>query len=187
MAEESEKYEDSKENFIRDNKVYIFSLFNEKISKMLPDLEKLIMQEKDMNNPNIEFIINSSGGYTKELFGLLSYIAIAKQLKIKIITRVIGEAASCASMLAIVGDERYMFKYAYHLMHYGYSSSGVCSNPEEIERMADFNKDHFAKIVDIYGRFTKLKKDKIRNLLKSDMLFLDANKCLEYGMCDYIF
>ena len=187
MAEGMDKYDESRESFIRENKVYIFSRFDEKISKLLPDLEKLIMQEKDMKDANIEFVINSPGGYTNELFGLLSYVEMAKQLGIKIITRVIGEASSCASMLAASGDERYMFKYGYHLIHYGYSGTASCSNPEEAERVAAFNKDHFAKVVDIYGRYSKIKKDKIRQLLRSDLLFLDAATCLKYGLCDYVY
>lgn len=182
-----DKYENGRDSFIKDGKVYIFSQFNEKISKLLPELNTLIYQVKDLKDPEIEFIINSPGGYATELFGLLSYIDVAKSLGIKIITRVIGMAASCASLLAVVGDERYMHKYSFNLMHYGYSGTGLCQNPEEMLRYANYTNMHFENIVDVYARHTTLKRDKIRSLMKSDNLYLDPKTCKEYGLCDEIF
>lgn len=70
-------------------------------------------------NPEIEIYINSYGGYASELLGLLSLIELAKSEGIKIKTYNIGCAYSCGSLLAVVGDERYMYRYADNLPHLG--------------------------------------------------------------------
>lgn len=178
---------EGRKNYIKDTSVYIFSEFNEKISDLLPDFYSLILKVKDLKDPSIEIIINSPGGYSSELFGLLSYIDLAKSLGIKIITRVIGEAYSCGSYLAVVGDERCMSKYAFQLMHYGTGASSPVHNAVEIDRLTDYNKKHFENLVDIYAKHTKLDKRKIRALMRDNLLYLDAETCLKYGFCDYIF
>ena len=107
-------------------------------------------------------------------------------MNVKIITKIIGVADSCASMLAIYGDERYMYKYATNLTHFGYYPLPTAKNYTDVNRCADNCKNHFDKIIDIYLNHSKLSEEEIKKLLNDDNLRLSAEKCLEYGLCDYI-
>lgn len=119
-SDEMELMKKTPENFIRGNRVYILGEFDKTISSnVIPDLVELIDTMKYARDSEIEIYINSPGGYANELISLLTLIDIAKKQGIKIITYNIGIAHSCGSILAIVGDVRYMYRYADNLPHLG--------------------------------------------------------------------
>ena len=182
-----DNYYNEKHVFIKDNTLYVLGNFNQDISNnVIPEMNDIINNLSCLKNPEFEIIINSPGGYTYELFSLLYYLDIMKQSGIKIITRVIGEACSCASMLACYGDERYMYKYGVHLMHLGTYNMGNTQNFTDSERLFEGSKNHFDKIMDIYLKHTKLKRKELEKFLAHDYFYINAEKCLEYGLCDYI-
>ena len=166
-------YYNEKHIFIKDNILYVFGKFNQDISNnVIPELIDIINGLSQIKNPEFEIIINSPGGYTYELFALLYYLDIMKENGIKIITKVIGEASSCASLLACYGDERYMYKYGTHLMHLGMYCMGNTYNFTDSERLFEGSKNHFDKIVDIYEKHTKLKRYELKNILSHDNSYL---------------
>lgn len=176
----------SHENFVRGNRIYILGPFDKSISsKVIPDFTELIDMMAAAKNPEIEIYINSCGGYVSELLGLLSCVDMAKSEGIKIKTYNIGYAYSCGSMLAVVGDERYMYRYASNLPHLGQVPL-FPQTFEQLERGVKHVNDWFSSIVSIYLQHTKLSKNKLTKILSDDGCLLNAADCLNYGFCDKV-
>ena len=146
-----------------------------------------LQNKKNINISDIIFKIgiNSSGGNVNELYNLLALIDIAKQKNIKIKTVVTSDAFSCASLLAIHGDERLIYKFGTHLLHLGCVSTSVCTFTQ-LKRNEKFIKEHFENIVKMYVENTKIPEEKVRELLIDDTCFLNANECKEMGLVDKI-
>lgn len=176
----------SPENFVRNNNVFILGDFDKTISSnVIPDLVDLIDAMKYAKDPTIEFYINSHGGYANELLALLTLIDLAKKSGIKIITYNIGIAYSCGSMLAVVGDYRYMYRYADNLPHLGQVFI-MPQTMEQLTRSAQHAYDWFSTIAEIYAKYTKIPKKELAKILKDDDYHMSASECLKYGFCDEI-
>lgn len=172
-----------------DGNVYILGEFDESIQtnvidKLVKKINYLESLSSSKNN-TITFYINSNGGYCDALFSLLALIEIAKQKGIKIQTIVLGYAYSAASLLAIHGDHRSMFKYGQHLMHLGEHSSSVTTFAQ-FKRVNEAIKDHFDNIVEMYVEHTKIPEDKVREILKDDQFYISAKQCKKMGLVDEI-
>ena len=87
MCEDATKLaEMSQENFVKDGRVYIMGPFDRSISsKVIPDFIGLIDCIRFSKQPAIEIFINSGGGYSSELYALLSVIDMAKEEGIKML------------------------------------------------------------------------------------------------------
>jgi ATP-dependent protease ClpP protease subunit len=94
-------------------------------------------------------------------------------------------AYSAGSILAAYGDYRTMSRYSDHLLHLGCAGAEF-STFEQLKREAENNVKHFNKILQIYSEHTKIPKKKLTEMLKDDKLYLDADQCLKYGICDEI-
>lgn len=170
----------------KDGKFYILGEFDSSISEnVVPNLVKKIEEEEDKPNPTIWFYINSNGGYCHELYNLLTLIDIAKAKGIKIYTVVLGRAYSCGSMLAIHGDHRAIYKYGNHLMHLGTTGEEVHTF-KQIERTNDNWKEHFNNIVKMYVQNTKMTEKEVRERLKDDLCWMNADECKKLGLVDEI-
>ena len=183
---DTEVVKKSQENFVVGNRIYILGPFDRSISsEVIPVIVELIDQIKSEKDPAFEIYINSYGGYAAELFGLIAVLDIAKAAGIKIITYNLGVAMSCGSLLAVIGDYRYMHKYATNLPHLGQMGMTL-STVEQLERNAKRVAEHFGKIYSIYAAHTKLNKKQLDKVLKDDDYFMSADECLKYGFCDEI-
>lgn len=173
-------------NFVKGNKVFIFGDFDKTISSnVIPDLLELIETAAFAKDPEIEFYINSPGGFANELLALLSAIEMAKKANIKIVTYNLGIAYSCGSMLAVVGDYRYMFRYADNLPHLGQAFLSP-QTFEQLERGSKHVADWFSMIHEIYAKHTKIPKKELMKVLKDDDYHMNAEECLKLGFCDEI-
>lgn len=174
-------------NFVdNDGNVFILGEFDSTISQnVVPGLAKKIRDEANKPDGQIWFYINSNGGYCSELYNLLSLIDLAKSLGIKIFTVNMGRAYSCGSMLAIHGDHRAMYKYAKHLLHLGKQGEDVTTF-EQINRTEKRWREHFDNIVRMYKENTKMEEKEIREILKDDGYFMNAEECKKYGLVDEI-
>lgn len=174
-------------NFVsNDGDVFILGEFDDSISQnVVPALVKHIDEIADDKDPYIRVYINSNGGQCRQLLALMALLSVAKQKGIKIITINLGIAYSCGSMLAIFGDERYMYRYARNLMHLGQQGDSV-STFKQIDRVNKAMIEHFETIVQIYKKHTKMSEDMIRKEISDDSYFLNASDCIKYGFADKI-
>ena len=181
---ETKLAEKSQENFVVGNKIYILGPFDRSVSsEVIPAFAELIDNLSGTKDPIIQIYINSYGGYAAELFSLMSFIDIAKAAGIKIITYNIGVAYSCGSLLAVLGDYRYMHKYATNLPHLGQASMAP-QTFEQLERGIKNINEHFVTIKAIYEKHTKMPKKQLEKVLKDDDYFMNAEECVKYGFCD---
>ena len=165
------------------NHIYFYSEVERpkmlELNKKLRELDiKLRKQalEQDTKLPKIYLHINSYGG---SVFAGMASLDTVLTTKCKVVTIVEGCAASAGTTLSVVGNERWMHKHAYMLIHQ--LSSGFWGKYSEIEDEKK-NCDKLMKLIkDIYGKYTKVPEKKIDELLKHD-LWWDAKKCLKYGI-----
>lgn len=176
----------SQENFVVGNRIYILGPFDRSISSdVIPAFVELIDGLRDVKDSVIEIYINSHGGYMSELLGLMTLVDLAKGYGIKIVTYNIGVAYSCGSLLSVIGDHRYMYRYAENLPHLGtaYMSPQTL---EQLDRGVKHISEHFAKIILIYSQYTKASKKELEKILKDDDYIMNAEECLTKGFCDEI-
>jgi ATP-dependent Clp protease protease subunit len=124
--------------------------------------------------------IQSYGGALLACFAAVDAI---KSSKIPIHTVVDGFAASCGSLMAIVGHKRYMTKNSFVLMHQ--LSSGVVGKMADIEDEYDNCKKFMDKIYGIYEENTTMTTQQLKDQLKHDHWW-DSEDCLKHGIIDGI-
>lgn len=115
----------------------------------------------------------------------MSLIQQAKSKNITVNTYNIGIAYSCGSILSIIGDNRYMYRYADNLPHLGQ----VFIAPQTIEQLNRGTQhicDWFNIIYNIYSIYTKMPKKQLMKVLKDDDYHMNAEECLKNGFCDKI-
>ena len=141
----------------------------------------------DIDGPVIDIYINSPGGHLASLNSILYMLARARAKGARIRTNVMGSAASCASILAIMGDPglRIMGENAYNLIHYGTKTRTIRSEAEEAMMFRDVN--HHTKLIkQMYLDHTDIPQKKLNSMLQAETGYLYPDECLKLGVCDWI-
>ena len=94
-----------------------------------------------------------------------------------------GCAASAATIMSVVAEERLMHEHAFMLIHQ--LSSGMWGKFEDMKDDMKNNEMLMKKIIGIYEEHTNIPKSKIKDILKRD-IWWDAKTCLKYGLVDDI-
>jgi len=140
------------------------------------DPEKYLNGEKD----NIDLYIHSYGGSVLSAFAAIDVI---DGNKIPINTYVEGGAASAGTLISVVGKKRFISKRGYMLIHQ--LSSVHWGKFEELKDDMQNSENLMKAIKDIYKQYAKIPSRDLEDILKHD-LWLDAKKCLEWGLVDEI-
>ena len=130
--------------------------------------------------PPINLHIQSNGG---SLMNALYIVDLIDNLETPVNTYVDGYAASAASLISVMGKERYMTKNSMILIHQ--LSSGREGKYEELH---DDNENLIMlmdKLKTIYMEHSHISEEILDNILKHD-LWLDAERCKQYGLIDKI-
>lgn len=125
--------------------------------------------------------INSNGGDLQSAMGAVDCIINSV---IPIYTIIEGQAASAATFLSIVGKKRFMTEHSVLLIHQLSNFSSGKMN--ELEDQHTNNKFFMEKIYDLYTKYTKLSKKKLKSIMKHD-IWWDKNDAIKYGFIDYIY
>jgi ATP-dependent protease ClpP protease subunit len=191
-AEESSNDDSSNENNIvqsSSNKIYFYSevtrpkilALNKKIAALnvtlLNQANTLVL---DKVQAKIRLHINSYGGSVFAGFSAVDYI---KTTDVPVVSIIDGCAASAATLMSVVADERYMHEHAFMLIHQ--LSSTTWGKYEELKDDMKNNDLLMATIKKIYSKHAKIPKKKLNEILKHDLWF-DAKMCLQYGLIDDI-
>jgi len=132
------------------------------------------MQEK------IHLHIASYGGGILEAMASVDYI---KNSVVPIISCIDGYAASAATILSVVANERYINEHGYVLVHQ--LSTGFWGKYFELGDKKE-NCDNFMKLIkSIYQRHTKIPAKELNKILSHDLWF-DAKTALKYSIIDDI-
>lgn len=172
---------------VHNNNIYLYNCINDEIAiefniefKKLE--EKLLIYSITHSCPPSEIIIhiNSEGG---ELYPALSIVGTINNSKIPTKSIIEGWAASAATLISIVCDNRIIMKHSHMLIHQ--LSGGVAGKylecKDELQNQAQLMK----VIREMYTEYTNIDKSTLRSTLKKDIL-LSSDTCLEYGLVDEI-
>ena len=124
--------------------------------------------------------ISSFGG---SIFAAFTAIDIIHSCKVPIYTIIDGATASAGTLISIMGEKRYVRPNAYMLIHQ--LSSGCWGKMSEIEDEFKNLQELMDKIKEFYKENTKIPKKELAELLKHD-LWLNADKCIQYGLADEV-
>lgn len=130
--------------------------------------------------PKVYLHINSYGGSVFAGFSSVDYI---RNCQVPVVSVIDGCAASAATIMSVVAEERLMHEHAFMLIHQ--LSSGMWGKFEAMKDDMKNNELLMKKIIGIYEEHTKIPKVKIKDILKRD-LWWDAKTCLKYGLVDDI-
>lgn len=152
-----------------------------KALKIIDDTNIQNQIERSLKEPNPIYIhINSRGGYSVDGFAAMDNISDCKSKTISIVE---GIAASAATFLSLVADERWMRRSSFMMIHQ--LTKGFYGTYSEMEDSKENAALLMRSIKDLYKRTTKLPMKKLDEMLKHDLYF-DAETCLKYSMVDKI-
>jgi len=122
--------------------------------------------------------INSPGGNVWD--GLSIYNQLRGR-KAPVTTRVVGIAASIASIIALAGDKVEMADAALMMIH---DPSGMASGTsEDMRKMADALDQHAEVLVGVYAKKTGKSPESIRAAMKAETWFTTA-EAIQFGLVD---
>jgi len=167
------------------NHIYFYDDVNTEncleLNKMIVELSKELQKhslEYDTKPAKIYLHINSYGGELLACFSTVDYI---RNCPIPIVSIVEGCAASAATLMSVVCDERYMTPSSYMLIHQ--LRGGYWGKFDEMEEDLDNSKKFMERIYEIYEDCTKLGRKQLRKMLRKDEWW-DYETCLGYGLVD---
>tara|TARA_R110000803_G_scaffold47825_3_gene99575 strand:- start:3357 stop:3965 length:609 start_codon:yes stop_codon:yes gene_type:complete len=187
MGSDSDKPKDENRVEVLDNHIYFYSEVERpkvlELNKKLRDLDIKLQKQSiglGCELPKIYLHINSYGG---SIFAGMSSSDTILTTKCDVVTIVEGCAASAGTTISIVGDERWIHKHAYMLIHQ--LSSGFWGKYSEIEDEKRNCDGLMSLIKGLYGEYSQVPEKQLDELLKHD-LWWDAETCLKYGLVDKI-
>ena len=88
--------------------------------------------------------------------------------------------------MAVQGDERWMSRNAFHMIHFG-SIWENFTKETELEKSFKFTQEYTKRMQKIYlDHCPKLTPTKLKELEEDEMGRLWADECLKLGICDHI-
>ena len=148
-------------------------------------LSELILEHKKLEielnvKVPIYLHINSNGG---SLLDAMSTVDLIKSSEIPIISIVEGVAASAATLISVVCNERHITRNAMMLVHE--LSSGGWGRFSEKEIDLKNLSDMMKSLIKIYKKHTNFTELQLQRILKKDR-YLNAHKCIKYGLVDKV-
>ena len=145
------------------------------IDKWYYGLEYLDWKLREAENKDVNILINSGGGSLFE--GVAMYNRL-KMHKAKVTTKVIGIAASSASIIAMAGDEIEIAPTATIMIHNG--SVPIYANKEQMRETADLLEQFDDNIANLYSTVTGITVDEIKAMMTNET-FIIGDKAIELG------
>ena len=145
--------------------------------------------------PSIKLHINSGGGSVSSALGIVKCIEDLQSgrfhkvgdipIPVRVDTYIEGEADSAASVIACVGNKRYISKYATSVIHNPRQQSFSIETPNDIdERKA--NLDLCKKMLNsIYLAHSKLSEERLNEIMFHELSYA-PEQLLEFGLVDVI-
>ncbi|GFN35371.1 head maturation protease, ClpP-related [Tepidimicrobium xylanilyticum] len=155
---------------------WIYDLFD--IENTSPgDVEKAL---KEANGEDIEVIINSPGG---DVFSGSEIYTLLKEYKGKSVGKIVGIAASAASVIAMGVDKLYISPTAEIMIHNVQSQAR--GDYRDFEHEAGVLKDYNSTIANAYLLKTGMSKEELLDLMDNET-WLTPQQALEKGFVDEI-
>lgn len=173
---------------VDENRIYFYAPVTDstvlELNKVLRALDiemQVLALRLKISKVPIELHIHSGGG---DLFSGLAAVDVIRSLKSPVHTYVEGSAASAATLMSLAGDKRFMYSNSFMLIHQ-ISSLMVHGTHEQFKDEFENQQKLMDKIRQLYIDRSNMSPEQIDEILVRD-LWLDADKCLEYGLVDKI-
>lgn len=140
------------------------------------DVENLL----PTNNESVELIINSPGGLVNagsEIYTVL------KEYKGEVIAKIVGQASSAASVVALAGDKVLISPTANYMLHNARVS--VEGDHHTLRNQANANENISLGIANLYANRTGMTIDEVIQMMDKTT-YLNAQQAKEYGFVDEI-
>lgn len=124
---------------------------------------------------DVEVHINSPGG---DVFQGVGIYNVLRQYAGKVTVKVLGMAASAASIIAMAGDEILMGQSTFLMIHNAWVYGA--GNKEEFRRLADYLEPFDAALCDVYVTRSSQPADSITAMMDAET-WLDASKSIALG------
>jgi ATP-dependent Clp endopeptidase proteolytic subunit ClpP len=155
---------------------WIYDLFD--IENTTPkDVEKAL---EEANGENIEVIINSPGG---DVFSGSEIYTMLKEYKNDVVVKIVGIAASAASIIAMAGKKVLISPTAEIMIHNVQSQAR--GDYRDFEHEAGVLKDYNSTIANAYLLKTGMSKEELLDLMDNET-WLTPQQALEKGFVDEI-
>lgn len=129
----------------------------------------------------ITMFINSPGGYVTQLFSIIDAMNLVRS---PIRTIVIGQAASCAAVIAAHGDTRLITEQSEFMLHevWTFMVGSYSEMEESLDRMNDVQR----KLLAILSKATGKTEDEIKAVIKKKDEYFTAQQAVTFGLADRI-
>lgn len=175
----------NKNSHFLNNNIYFTGGLNEetcfKLTEALNAHKNMALTNQDYPN-HINLYIQSPGG---SLLPTLAVVDEIKNLEVPVHTYIRGYAASAATLLSVVGSQRFIYKHSLMMIH------GVKIGDSSVSSLLDVkdlntNVDVFMNLVKkIYLENTNIDENILENLFYHD-IWMNSTLALEYGLVDEI-
>jgi ATP-dependent Clp protease protease subunit len=178
------------------------SVTNETINKAIKLMYEIVHDEKlsayreSSKEIEIIFHIDSPGGSVKSMLKFIDFVMLLKKKNVKLKTIINGYAASAATLMAIIGDEREITPHSHAMIHELSSLyHGNYTHLQSYSKHLDFLHTQIINIYKTHIRPTQpaadpKKKEPAPPLDLEKMLlketWMDANEYLKLGFVDRI-
>ena len=169
----------------KNNNIYFTGHLNEetcfKLNEALVNYKNMALSNQDYPN-HINLYIQSPGG---SLLPTLALVDEIKNLGVPIHTYIRGYAASAATLLSVVGSQRYMYNHSVLMIH---SVKLHDQEPSTLLDVKDLNAnvDVFMNIIkNIYLENSNLNNEILDELFNHDV-WMNSTNALKYGLIDEI-
>jgi ATP-dependent Clp endopeptidase proteolytic subunit ClpP len=150
------------------------------LKSTIKNCKKMVIDYDLVDNMKIYLHINSMGG---AIYDAMTIIDTIETSDIPIVSIIEGVAASAATLISVVCDERHITKNSYMLIHQ--LSSGIWGNMFEIETEVKNLKKLMTMIQELYTKNTLVDVGSLKRILKKD-IYWNSSECLELGLVDKI-
>lgn len=177
-------HSNKKSHFLNNNIYFTGGLDEENCFKLTEALiahKNIALTNQDYPN-HINLYIQSPGG---SLLPTLAVVDEIKNLGVPVHTYIRGYAASAATLLSVVGSQRFIYKHSLMMIH------GVKIGDSSVSSLLDIkdlntNVDVFMNLVKkIYLENTNMDENILENLFYHD-IWMNSTLALKYGLVDEI-
>lgn len=141
---------------------------------------KDVLNKLPENNETIEVIINSPGG---NVFSGFEIYTALKEYKGYVTVKIVGLAASAASIIAMAGDKILISPVAQIMIHN--VSTTVAGNQHDLKQAAEQVEEISKGVCNAYVLRTGKSEEVIQKLMDEESYF-SAKKAVDYGLADEI-
>lgn len=178
----------SKKVYAECNHIYFYdditvesaALLNSLLVTSIKNCKKTMIDFDMEDGIKIYLHINSYGGLVHNAMTVVDTI---QNSPIPIVSIIEGAAASAATLISVVCNERRITKNSYMLIHQ--LSSGIWGSMLEIETEVKNLKKLMETLKTIYDENTLVDEKSLKKILKKD-IYWDSSECLELGLVDEI-